>query len=350
MRSRFSPLVQLTLFKVRELLREPEALFWVFVFPLLLALALGIAFREPGEPEAVRVGIEESPDAAQLAAALDAAPDVDARILPAAEAQRQLAAGHVHLVVLPTGSPETGWTYWYDPVRPESRLARMAVDDALQRAAGRTDPVEVGDRELTEKGSRYIDFLIPGLLGLNLLSTGIWGVGYYVVNARTKKLLKRLTATPMRRSHFLASQITGRLVFLAPEAIVLLGVAVFAFGVPVRGSIWTLALLILLGGLSFCGLGLLIASRTRTIEGVSGLMNLVLLPMWVLSGIFFSTERFPDAVQPVIQALPLTAEIDALRAVMLEGATLGEVAHEAAIVLAWGVVTFLLALKLFRWR
>jgi len=342
---RLDALVQLSATKVRELLREPEALFWVFFFPVLLALVLGIAFRSTG-PEPVLVAVESGPGDAALVQALDKADGIQVHRLEPDAALRELRTGRVSLVVVP-GDP---WTYWFDPTRPESRLARLAVDDALQRAAGRGDVHATEVREMKEKGSRYIDFLIPGLLGMNLMGTGMWGVGFYIVNARSKRLLKRVVATPMRRSDFLLSQVIGRLVFLVLEVGVLVGFAMLAFGVPMRGSILALTLVCLLGAMTFAGLGLLVASRARTIEGVSGLMNLTMVPMWVASGIFFSTARFPELVQPVVQALPLTAVINALRAVMLEGAGLAAIGGELAIAAAWCVVSFAAALALFRWR
>ncbi len=341
---RSHPLQQLVLAKLRELYREPEALFWIFVFPVLLALALGVAFRS-GAPEPLPVAVEDGPQAAQIVGALEASRDLRPEAVAREDATQRLRAGRVALVVVP-GEPVT---YRYDPTRPDSRLARLAVDDALQRAQGRMDPVRVEDQVLTERGSRYIDFLIPGLVGMNLMGTGMWGIGFYIVNARSKRLLKRLVATPMRRTHYLLAQIGGRLVFLVLEVGALVGFARLAFGVPLRGSILGLSLLCALGGMTFAGLGLLVASRARTIEGVSGLMNLVMLPMWVLSGIFFSTSRFPEIVQPLVQALPLTAIIDGLRAVMLEGAGLHAVWGEIGIAAGWCLVSFVVALARFRW-
>ncbi len=341
---RFNPIVQLSLAKLRDLLREPEALFWVFVFPVLLALALGIAFRSGG-PEPVFVGVQEGDGAAWVVKALEADEIIRGEIVTADEAKQRLRKGDVSLVVVP-GDP---WTFWFDPTREESRSARLLVNDALQRAAGRVDPRIVVDREMKELGSRYIDFLIPGLLGMNLMGTGMWGIGFYLVSARSKQLLKRFVATPMRRSHFLFSQMTGRLIFLIFEVGVLVGFARLVFGVPIRGSWFALAALSVLGALTFGGLGLLVASRARTVEGVSGLMNFVMLPMWILSGTFFSTARFPDLMQPLIQMLPLTAVNDAIRAVMLDGATLASQWGEIAVAGAWGVVSFAVALRLFRW-
>ncbi len=341
---RFNPIVQLTLLKIRSLLREPEALFWVFVFPILLAVALGIAFRAQGA-EQLSVGVQSGEGARWVKQILDEAAGVRAEILDAQTARAKLRSGKLPLVVRTDGE----WSYWFDPTRPESRHARLVVDDALQRAAGRIDPRNVATLEMTEKGSRYIDFLMPGLLGMNLMATGLWGIGFNIVTARSKRLLKRFVATPMRRSDFLLSQITGRLVFLVAEVLLLLTVARLLFEVPMRGSLVAVGAICLLGAMSFAGMGLLVASRARTVEGLSGLVNLVMMPMWIMSGIFFSTSRFPDAIQPLIRLLPLTAINDALRAVMLDGASLATLLGEITILGGWCVLSVAGALALFRW-
>jgi ABC-2 type transport system permease protein len=342
------PLVQLTLMRYREFIREPEAVFWVFIFPILLAAGLGIAFRnQPAQrtPILVAGGSQQSAD---LARALGADSSLTVTIADEATARRELVSGRVSLVVVPTG-PATV-EYRFDPARPDSRLARVQVDDAVQRWRGRRDPVSASERRVSEPGARYIDFVIPGLLGMNLMGSGIWGLGFSIVDARRKRLLKRLIATPMSKPQYLASFMLSRLSMLVLEVAVLLGFAVLVFGVPLRGSLASLGVVCLLSALAFSALGLLIASRVRTIEAASGLMNLVMLPMWIFSGVFFSSSRFPQAVQPVIQALPLTAVNDALRASMLEGAGWATLAPELAIVTAWLVVCFVLALRLFRWK
>jgi ABC-type multidrug transport system permease subunit len=240
--------------------------------------------------------------------------------------------------------------YEYDDTNPEGRTARMLADGAVQRANGRVNPVAVGDRLMREPGSRYIDFLLPGLLGMNLMGSSIWGLAFGVVDARRKKLLKRLIATPMPRHEYLVSFLLSRLAMLLVEVSTLLGFGMLVFHVPVRGSLFSFAALCVLGSLAFSSLGLLIASRVRTIEAVSGLTNSVMMPMWIVSGVFFSSQRFPDLLRPVIRALPLTAIIDALRANMLQGAGLDQLWPEIAVLGAWLIVCFTLALKLFRWR
>jgi ABC transporter DrrB family efflux protein len=343
--SRPNPLVELTLSRFREFLREPEAVFWVFAFPLIMTCALGIAFRSRGQ-EPIIAGVVDQAGGDQIAATLERAGGFTVRRIAEADIERAVRDGRAPVVVVPGPPP----AYWFDEARAESQVARLAVDRALQRAAGRGDAFAPVERPVQAVGSRYIDWLVPGLLGLNIMSTGLWGVGFAIVQARTKKLLKRLVATPMSKTHYLLSHVLSRLLFLAMETIVIVGFAWVAFGVRVHGALWSLAVLALLGALAFGGLGLLLASRARTIEAVSGLMNLVMLPMWVLSGVFFASSNFPDVMQPVIGALPLTALIDALRAVTNEGRPLSGLVPEMAVLTAWGSVSFALSLRLFRWQ
>ena len=341
-------LAQLTLVRFREFIREPEAVFWTFFFPVVLAIGLGIAFRnKPADILTVSV-VRGTTEADTLAARLARAGGLRVRLLGADDAARALRTGEVALVATPRGA--TGVEYAFDDTRPEGRTARFLVDDAVQRAAGRRDPVTAGERKVREKGSRYIDFVIPGLLGMNIMAGGIWGLGFAIVEARRRNLLKRLVSTPMSRVHYLASFLFSRFVFLLVEVVVILGSAVLLFGVPVRGSLLQLGAVCIVSALAFGGVGLLIASRAKTTEGVSGLMNLVMMPMWVLSGVFFSSTNFPAAAQPFIQALPLTATINALRGTMLQGMGWSGVSVPLMIVGFWGVLTFGVALKVFRWR
>jgi len=344
--AKLHPLVELTMTRVREFLREKEAVFWVFIFPVLMTFALGIAFRNTA-PDKTLIAIESGPKASETASLVSRSPEIGATVLSPDEAAQALRSGKVSIVVKPVAD---SFEYRFDPTRPESRAARLLVDDVLQRGKGRTDVVGVGETRVTEPGARYVDFLVPGLIGMNMMGSGLWGLGFTVVIARSRKILKRFAATPMRRSHYLLSFMLSRLVFLVLEVAAVIIFATLAFGFTVRGSWLSVALITVLGGFTFSGVGLLVAARPTTIEGVSGLMNFIMLPMWLLSGTFFSSERFPQILQPFIQALPLTALNNVLRALMNEGATLSSNWIPIAILLAWCVVSFVVALKIFRWQ
>lgn len=345
---RYSPLVELTRVRFLEFFREPEAVFWTFIFPILLATGLGIAFRSR-PAEQVKVGIVASaPGAEQLRQALAADSTLSVGLLEDSAVAGALRMGTVALVVAPTSPGNV--EYRFDNAREEARAARLLVDRALQRAAGAVPPVATNDVVVSERGSRYIDFVLPGLLAMNLMGSSVWGIGFAIVDARRKKLLKRLVSTPMRRGQYLMSFLAMRLVLMIVEVAAIVGFGVFVFKVPMRGPLVVFLASVLIGALAFGALGLLIASRARTVEAASGMMNLVMLPMWVASGIFFAATNFPDAVQPFIQALPLTAVVDALRANMLQGAGWSAVAGELAILGGWLVVCFTIALRIFRWR
>jgi ABC-2 type transport system permease protein len=342
------PLFELTAMRVREFLREKEAVFWVFIFPVLMTFALGIAFRNTA-PDKTPVAIEATNQAKanEVAQTLSASPEITATVMSESEAALALRSGKVSIVVRPQ---DDSYEYRFDPTRPESRTARLMVDDALQRGRGRADVARVGEERITEPGARYVDFLVPGLIGMNLMGSGLWGLGFTVVIARSRKILKRFAATPMRRSHYLFSFMLSRLVFLVLEVAAVVIFAWLVFDFSVRGSWLSVTLITMLGGFTFSGLGLLVAARPTTIEGVSGLMNFIMLPMWLLSGTFFSSERFPQMLQPFIQALPLTALNSALRSVMNEGAALSSNWIPISILLAWCVVSFIVALKIFKWQ
>lgn len=345
------PIIQLFLARFREFIRQPEAVFWSYVFPIVMMIALGMAFRS--EPmEKIPVIVEDGTYADAIAKSLEKS---GAQFIvsrgSAEQARQQLRAGQSELIVSGNGVGMSGaYQFTFDPTRPGSVHARDRVNDALQRAAGRMDLVPTKDQAVTEPGSRYIDFLVPGLIGMGLMGGGVWGVGFAIVDMRIRQVLKRFLATPMKKPHFVAAMMASRMVFMIPEIVIVLMVARFFFGVVNHGSYLSVALLILLGAFEFAGIGLLIASRAKTLEAVSGLMNLAMVPMWIGSGIFFSAKRFPDLVQPLIGLLPLTPLIGALREVMQEGAGLLQIAPELGLITAWGAMTFFIAIRIFRWE
>jgi ABC-2 type transport system permease protein len=339
------PLIQLTLARIREFVREPEALFWAFIFPVVMSVVMAVAFPARGSSPVV-IGVAPGAEARAVREALAAQPEIKVRELAPGAEERALREGEVHLIIVPTTPP----TYRFDPGREESRTARLLADDALKRGAGRADPWVAREEPQEIPGSRYIDWLIPGLVGLGVMSTSMWGIGFSVAQSRMRKVLKLLVATPMRRRDYLGAQMLARLLFLAPEVTVPVAFGVFVLNMPMRGSIAALMLVSVLGAVAFGALGLFVASRARTFEAISGLMNVSMLPMWLLSGVFFSAANFPDSIQPLVQALPLTALNDALRAVILEGSPLRVIQAELWILLTWGVLSFVFALRLFRWR
>jgi ABC-type multidrug transport system permease subunit len=360
---RSSPLIQLYLVRLRDFYRQPARVFWVYGFPTLLAIALGFAFRNR-PPSPVSIDLIEGPGSGVIKAAIADynralkrdieagkprlyAATVEVHEAAATEAVKRLKTGTTPLVIEPLGSES--WSYRYDPTRPEASAARQVLDDILQEAAGRINPRSTRDLYVDEPGSRYVDFLIPGLIGLNAMGGGLWGIGFLVVNFRIAKLLKRFVATPMPRRDFLLALLGARLTFVLPDLAVLLLLGTWMFHMPIRGNLLLVIAIDLAGALAFAGIGLLVGSRASTTETVSGLMNLVMLPMWLCSGVFFSSERFPAVVQPMIQALPLTQLVSALRRVILEGAGFPDVGSALVILAIWAIGTFTLALRFFRW-
>ena len=346
---RWSAYLHLLVARLKELQREPEVVFWVFLFPLLLALGLGIAFRNK-PADVTSVAIVSGPGAQDALAMIQGSPlksSIRAEVLDPTSAMKGFRLGKYDLVIESNGNG--GFRYRYDPARPESVLSRTEVDDALQAAAGRKNPVPTSAQASSEPGSRYIDFLIPGLLGMNLMNSGMWGIGFALVEMRQRKLLKRFVATPMRRSDFLLALTSSRIVLMLLEVGLLLGFGGLVFHMRVLGSVFTIVFLGAIGAVTFGGLGLLTASRAQKIESVSGLMNLVMMPMWIFSGVFFSYERFPAVVHPLIKMLPLTALNDALRATILEGASLTAQSGRLLVLVLWGGISFGLALRWFRW-
>ncbi|MDX1964264.1 MAG: ABC transporter permease [Pirellulales bacterium] len=369
-----SPLPQIVLARIKEFIREPEAVFWVCIFPVMMVILLGIAFRSKKVDPVVVDLVTTDAASPRLAELLEKEPeqfivkrssaeqatirlrtaktDLIIRVRP--QAAEHAATSESSAISTPAQSTsplgELAVTYHFDPTQPKSLLARNSADDLLQRAAGRRDVIPHQNALMEEPGGRYIDFLVPGLLGMNIMGGGLFGVGFVLVDMRIRKLLKRFLATPMRKSQFLGGVMVARLVFLIPEVVLLIFFAWLIFDVRIYGSLWEVLVLVLLGAFTFSGIGLLIASRANTIEMVSGLMNVIMMPMWLFSGIFFSSEKYPEGLQPFIQALPLTSLNNMLRAVMQEGGTILSHPGEFANVLGWGIVSFWLALRLFRWN
>ncbi|HEU4578007.1 MAG TPA: ABC transporter permease [Polyangiaceae bacterium] len=345
------PLWELTKARLREFGREKGTIFWVFGFPLLMAMALGLAFRST-PPERPRVAVvlppalaADSPAARALRGLLDS-PQLQTEQLSREQAQRDLARAKVDLLVEWDGDRPV---YRFDPMQQRSALARALAADVQERALGRQDRLAIAEAPVSEHGARYIDFLLPGLIGMNLMSSSMWGIGYALVLARKRRLLRRFAVTPMKRSHFLLSYFLSRSFFLLLEMVVLLVFGRLVFGVEVRGSHALVLGVGFLGAASFAGLGLVIGARVENTEAASGWMNFVQLPMWLLSGTFFSYERFPEWLQGPARLLPLTALNDGLRGAFNDAGSLWDLRRSVAILAAWCGLTFVTSGRMFRW-
>ncbi|MCA8948955.1 MAG: ABC transporter permease [Planctomycetes bacterium] len=328
----------------REFWRSPEALFWTYGFPIAMMIGLGLAFQ-PRVPPPVPVAVVAGEASASLATLLSDDEGLEVLELPEAEAERALVRGRVGLLV--RGSVDEP-VLRADPARAEAQVAELLVGRALQRARGHP-PVAVAHEVEDRPGSRYIDFLVPGLIGLNLMGACMWGMGFNLVMMRTNNLLRRLFVTPMKRSDFLIGYMIGRGVLVVPEsaAIALLGIALW--GVPFRGSVLAFVAVVAAGAFAFTGLALLCASRVRTYEGIAGLMQLCQLPMWVLGGALFSTERFTGLMKVGSDVVPLSCITRALRDLMLEPGGFSDIGWNLVGLIAFGAVSLAVALRLFRW-
>jgi ABC-type polysaccharide/polyol phosphate export permease len=357
----YSALWQIIVTRVKEFFRHPSAIFWVYIFPVLMAIVLGMAFENPNA-ETFIVDVQSAPGAALIVSALGKTrPEIviRTRSVDEATARMNLKTGRTMLVVVPKSTDGVAGVgpsldalqveYLFDATRQDSVAARRTVDDVLQRAAGRQDAIAIEDVRYREIGGRYIDFLVPGLIGAGLMSAGMWGVGFVVVDLRVRHLLKRFVTTPMNKAEFLAGLILSRFFFMMTEVALMLIAVWWLFDIHVRGSWLAFSIFIFLGAWVFAGMGLVVASRTMTLETASGIINLVMLPLWMISGIFFQSERFGEAVQPLIRLTPLAALIEGLRAIMIEGAGMGPSLYYMGVLLVWAVVCFVASLKLFRW-
>ena len=347
--TRTHPILAITQARLREFIRRPEAVFWVYFFPVLMVVVLGIAFRNK-PVESFDVDVLQGEMAESIVEKLASDPRIKPKIVTAEEARDRLRTSKTTVLIAAENGSLDKVEYQFDPMRPGSLAARNLVDQRLQEALGRLDVIEATDVTFSEPGSSYVDFLVPGLLAMGLMGGGLWGVGFAIVDMRIRKLLKRFMATPMKRTHFLMGMMTSRLIFMIPQIVFLLLFAYLIFGVRVNGNWFSMLLIVMLGAVEFSAIGLLVASRAQTLEAASGLMNLVMLPMWTLSGIFFSYEQFPEVVQPMIRLLPLTPVIDVLRGMMMDGKSVFTFGPEILVIFVWCIVPFVVSLAIFRWN
>ena len=339
----------------KSFFREPAILFWAIMFPILMAWVLGIAFTQKGEVKKTVYVINDSNSKQALSNGEEKVFGEETgnptriKFISATreEAYRALKRGTISLFIEEKGD---SLRYHFDPKNADAQLTHLIIERGLNESLnGKASAVPSSVSALTTKGTRYIDFLIPGLIALGIMNSCLWGISYNLIEFRMKKLLRRMVATPMKKSYFLISHILTRIILSSVESGLLFLFAFIYFGTTIEGSISGFVLIYLAGIFAFSGISILLASRTSSSQVGNGLINAISLPMMILSGIFFSYQNFPEWALPVIKALPLTLIADTIRSVFIEGMTFPEVLMPSFILTVIGLVTFAIGLKLFKW-
>jgi len=353
-----------------EILREPGVIFWGIVFPVLMAWGLGIAFTQKNElTRKVAIVRYYSNDHHSNESKLFNFLQHNAKTKKTEHSidLKNKKLGNISVIFI-----ETNWEeaykmlkkgtisliledhaddikYHFDPANSEALSLYQNISNLFQYGINTYTASEAEIKPLTITGTRYIDFLIPGMLSMGIMMSCTWGISYTLIERRSKKLLRRMVATPMKKSNLLISLITARVIMNFLDASVLLLFAWLYFHIQIQGSILALLVLMLAGNMAFSGISILISSHTANPEIGNGIINAVVTPMMVVSGVFFSYHNFPDWSIPFIQYLPLTILADAVRSVFNEGFTLINVYIETIILSITGIVCFIAGLKIFKW-
>jgi ABC-2 type transport system permease protein len=361
-----------------EMIREPGVLFWGIVFPILMSLGLGVAFTNTSDVTR-KIAIVETGQISDTVSAINSINNVIIR------KSARINAGNGHpcyyriviqnkklgnttflfqkttwknaMVLLKRGNisvviseKNNQLEYNFDPSNPDAQLSYLKLSNLFNhKVAGLSDYNE-SIKPLTVNGTRYIDFLVPGLIAMGIMMSCMWGISYGIIEKRSKKLLRRLVATPMKKSYFLIALITVRFAMNFIEGCLLVVFAYFVFDFNIQGSVPALFIILIAGNIAFSGLAVFISSRTAKTEIGNGLINLVVMPMMVLSGIFFSYHNFPEWTIPIIQKFPLTMMTDDLRSVFIEGAGISEILLHSSILSLTGIVFFVVGLRIFKWH
>jgi len=350
---------------LKEIMREPGVLFWGILFPILMSLALGIAFTKR-QDTLRKVAILKNEAQGKLGDVLKTYADSTSEntyqltirnekmgntyirfyLMEPEEAMIALKRGVVNVIVAENdGNVE----YRFDPLNPDAQLNYLKLSKYFGKGKKVVVENTVNISPMTLRGTRYIDFLIPGLLAMGVMMSTMWGISYGIIEKRSKKLLRRMVATPMSKAYFLVSFMTIRMMMNFVEALLLVIFAWLVFDISIQGSIPALMAMFIAGNIGFSGLAFFISSRTVKTEIGNGLINLVVMPMMILSGIFFSYHNFPDAIIPFIQKLPLTLVADGMRSIFIEGAGFQQIAFPSVVLFFGGIIFFAAGLKMFRW-
>jgi ABC-type multidrug transport system permease subunit len=368
----------------KEIIRQPAVIFWGIIFPILMALGLGIAFTRQSDIVRHVAVIDENPTTLENAeeTSLENPSLIDAMLekygekIPVSDNTRpkfkitrtdetlgnatfifEKSDRHHAMVRLKRGNlsvimDEQNGTiqYHFDPANTDAHFTYLKLSKLFGKNRAETLESHQIVRPLTLPGTRYIDFLVPGLMAMSIMMSCMWGLSYGMIDKRAKKLLRRMVATPMKKSYFLISLMTVRITMNLIECTLLFIVAWMVFDITVQGSIPGLFAIFLTANVAFCGIAIFVSCRTANTEIGNGLINAVVMPMMVLSGVFFSYHNFPDWSIPFIQKLPLTMLTDGLRSIFIEGAGLTEVMMPAAVLFSMGVFFFSVGLRFFKWH
>ena len=375
---RLNQLWQLILALFREIIREPGVLFWGILFPILMSVGLGLAFTK--KTDVIRkVAVINSSERSITLSDINVIEDFllksceknnspdkkawqwkykkkDEKLgnsiflfynMEWDDAMKFLKRGTINLLI--TGQ-NNSVEYHFDPMNSDAELTFLKLSSIIGKGEIISAKSNSEIKPLTVTGTRYIDFLVPGLIGMGVMMSSMWGISYGIIEKRSKKLLRRLVATPMRKSHFLIALITVRITMNFIESSVLLIFSLIAFKMTIQGDISALILTFLAGNIAFAGIAVFASSHTSNTEVGNGIINFVVFPMMILSGIFFSYQNFPDWSLPVIRNLPLTMLTDGIRSIFNEGAGYHELALPIFIMTAVGVAFFSVGLKIFKWH
>jgi len=348
-------------------IREPEVLFWGILFPVLISIGLGLAFTQTSESKFHIMVVEENKTDLDSLLNIYAVSNLKAgkevfiwkiedKIIGNTEFSFTRSDWKSAIISLKRGESELIVTdsagkvrYHFDPHNSQAQLAYMRLTALIKSPASTADTGQNQISPLTLKGVRYIDFLIPGILSMGIMSSILWGISYTIIELRSQKLLRRMVATPMKKSNYLIALMFVRILMNVVEALILILFAMLLFGIRIQGNIGALAVLFFAGNIAFTGLAILISTRTAKTEVGTGWINAVQMPMMILSGIFFSYHNFPAWSIPVIKALPLTALTDGVRSIFNEGAGWVEIITPSIALSAFGIVCFIIGSRLFKW-
>ena len=362
-------LVQLTIANIRSFVRDRAALFWTLAFPLIFIIMFGAIFSGGGEPDRAFGWVDDdrSPRSAELRAAFDAASNLELVDATEADALEQMRKGDLRAVIaVPAGygaaidalagapGAATPIIVYSDPTQANvtadtMQIVKSVADGVSLAISGRGPAVVAAPRAIQTQDLGFVSYLVPSILGMALMQLGVFSAIPLVAD-REKGILKRLSATPLRRWQLVGSNVIMRLLIAIAQTVIIVGVGASLFGVKIAGNVLLVAALVVLGSLAFIALGYVIASFAKTEDSANGMTSVVQFPLMFLSGTFFPIEAMPDALRTVARLMPLTYLSDALRQTMVGGAAFNPLWVCFAVLIGFLGICFAISARFFRWQ